>query len=110
MLETVVNYTPAGETRSGIERALSLDPNLSVMAAVEVLGNGNRITSPDTVPFALWCAARHIGDYAEALWTAAAAGGDNDTNGAIVGGVVVLANGLDSIPSEWLMAREALKP
>jgi ADP-ribosylglycohydrolase len=109
MLETVLRYTPAGETRRGIEQALSVGFRLSVPSAVEVLGNGSRITAPDTVPFALWCAARHIGDYAEALWAAASAGGDNDTNGAIVGGIVALANGSDSIPRNWMAAREALE-
>jgi ADP-ribosylglycohydrolase len=109
MLNVVSELTPVGETRSGIERALSLDFGLPVLSAVEELGNGSRITSPDTVPFALWCAARHIGDYAEALWAAASAGGDNDTNGAVVGGIVVLANGPGSIPEGWLMARESLK-
>ena len=110
MLEAVSEHTPSGETRSGIERALSLDFGLPVRSAVEVLGNGSRSTAPDTAPFALWCAARHIGDYAEALWAAASAGGDNDTNGAIVGGIVVLSNGPGAIPEGWLMAREAFKP
>jgi ADP-ribosylglycohydrolase len=109
MLEAVLEWTPEGETRSGIERALSLDFDRPVRAAVEVLGNGNRITSPDTVPFALWCAARHIGDFAEAQWASASAGGDNDTNGAIIGGIVALANGTASIPDAWLMAREPLE-
>ena len=109
MLGTVLEHTPSGETRLGIERALSLDFGLPVRSAVAVLGNGSRITAPDTVPFALWCAALHIGDFAEALWCAASAGGDNDTNGAIVGGIVVLANGPKAIPEEWLMAREAFK-
>jgi ADP-ribosylglycohydrolase len=109
MLEVVAERTPVGETRSGIVRALSLDFGLTVRSAVEVLGNGSRITAPDTVPFALWCAARHIDDYAEALWAAASAGGDNDTNGAIVGGIVVLAKGTGAIPQGWLMAREVLK-
>jgi len=70
MLDAVSEQTPAGETRSGIERARSLDFGLPIRSAVKVLGNGSRITAPDTVPFALWCAARHIGDYAEALWAA----------------------------------------
>jgi ADP-ribosylglycohydrolase len=109
LLKVVTECTPAGETRSGIERALSLDFALPVRSAVEVLGNGSRITAPDTVPFALWCAARHIGDYAEALWTAASAGGDNDTNGAIVGGIVALAGGPGSIPEGWLVAREVFR-
>ncbi len=107
LLEVVAAYTPTGETRTGIERALALDLALPVPSAVEVLGNGSRITAPDTVPFALWCAARHSGDYAEALWAVAAAGGDNDTNGAIVGGIVALASGPGSIPRDWLAAREA---
>jgi ADP-ribosylglycohydrolase len=109
MLEVVAEYTPAGETRKGIEQAQSLDLGRPTASAVEVLGNGARITSPDTVPFALWCAARHIDDYAEALWAAASAGGDNDTNGAIVGGIVVLAAGPGSIPKAWLAAREPFR-
>ena len=74
----------------------------------DVLGNGSRITAPDTVPFALWCAARHIDDYAEAFWTTVSVGGDNDTNCAIVGGIVVLANGREAIPEGWRTAREPL--
>jgi ADP-ribosylglycohydrolase len=92
-----------------MERALSLGSEMPVPSAVEVLGNGSRITAPDTVPFALWCAARHIDDFTEALGSAASAGGDNDTNGAIVGGIVVLANGSGAIPEGWLVAREPLK-
>jgi ADP-ribosylglycohydrolase len=82
----------------------------STEEAVAVLGNGSRITAPETVPFALWCAARHIDDYAEALWTTVSAGGDNDTNCAIVGGIVVLANGRKAIPEDWMAAREPLGP
>jgi ADP-ribosylglycohydrolase len=109
MLQVVLERTPPGETRSGIERASSLDFGLPIPEATNLLGNGSRITSPDTVPFALWCAARHIGDYAEALWSAASAGGDNDTNGAIIGGIVALANGPGSMPEGRLAAREVLK-
>jgi ADP-ribosylglycohydrolase len=109
MLKAALEHTPDGETRSGIERALAIDFGLPVQAAVDVLGNGSRITAPDTVPFALWCVARHLRDYAEALWAAASAGGDNDTNCAIVGGLAVLAAGPGSIPEAWHTAREALK-
>jgi ADP-ribosylglycohydrolase len=108
MLELVLDHTPDGEVRAGLGRALSLGFDVTVEAAVAALGNGSRITAPDTVPFAVWCAARHIDDYAEALWTTVSAGGDNDTNCAIVGGIVVLANGWQSIPEGWLAAREPL--
>ena len=108
MIASALDHTPEGETHAGLQKALSLRLDLPVEEAVGVLGNGSRITAPDTVPFALWCAARHIDDYAEALWTTVSAGGDNDTNCAIVGGIVVLANGRQSIPEGWLAAREPL--
>jgi ADP-ribosylglycohydrolase len=108
MLELVIDHISNGEVRTGLERALSLGFDVPVEEAAAALGNGSRITAPDTVPFALWCAARHIDDYAEALWAAVSVGGDNDTNCAIVGGVVVLANGSKAIPDEWLAARELL--
>jgi len=108
MLRLVLDYTPEGETRDGLAKAASLGFDRTVEEATEVLGNGNRITSPDTVPFALWCAARHIDNFAEALWTTVSAGGDNDTNCAIVGGIVILGNGLETIPEKWLAAREPL--
>jgi ADP-ribosylglycohydrolase len=34
--------------------------------------------------------------------------GDIDTTCAIIGGIVALSAGRDSIPPEWLSAREAL--
>ncbi len=108
MIALALGRTPEGGTRAGLEKALALGPDVSVEEAAGVLGNGSRITAPDTVPFALWCAARHIDDYAEALWTTVSAGGDNDTNCAIVGGIVVLANGPEAIPEDWLASREPL--
>ncbi len=108
LIALALAHTPDGETRAGLERASSLGLDAPVEDAVAALGNGSRITAPDTVPFALWCAARHIDDYAEALWTTASAGGDNDTNCAIVGGIVVLATGRGAIPGSWLAAREPL--
>ncbi len=108
LLECAWSYTPEGATRDGLSRALSLDFASTIEEAVSLLGNGSRITSPDTVPFALWCAARHLHDYVEALWATVSAGGDNDTNCAIVGGIVVLANGPQAIPESWIAAREPL--
>ena len=108
MLEVVLDHTPEGEVRVGLERAKSLGFDVTTEESAAVLGNGSRITAPDTVPFALWCAARHINDYAEALWSAVSVGGDNDTNCAIVGGIVVLAVGPEAIPEGWLAAREPL--
>jgi ADP-ribosylglycohydrolase len=60
------------------------------------------------VPFCLWCAARHLDDYVEAIWTAVGVGGDIDTICAIVGGIVALGAGRESIPVEWLASRETI--
>jgi len=108
LLRTVLEYTPAGATRAGLEKSLTLGFDRTVAEATHVLGNGSRITAPDTVPFVLWCAARHLDNFTDALWAAASAGGDNDTNCAIVGGIVILANGVEAIPLDWLQAREPL--
>ncbi len=60
------------------------------------------------MPYAVWCAARHLDAYAEALWSTVSGQGDRDTTCAIVGGIVVLSAGRESIPPAWLAAREPL--
>ena len=109
LLEFVVEHTPGGETRTGVAKALSLPEQASVQLAVSVLGNGHQVTSSDTVPFALWCAARHLDNFVEAQWTTVSGLGDRDTTCAIVGGIVALASGRQSLPEEWLRSREALE-
>ncbi len=108
IIEAALTYTPPGETRRGIQQALELPLSAPVEEAVHRLGNGSRVTTVDTVPFCLWCAARHLGNYEEALWTTVAGLGDRDTTCAIVGGIVALSTGLEGIPAAWLAAREPL--
>jgi ADP-ribosylglycohydrolase len=108
ILQAALAFTPDGETRAGISRALRLPFGSSVRAAVGELGNGSRVIAQDTVPFALWCAARHLAHFEEALWATVSGLGDCDTTCAIVGGVVSLAVGRDALPSEWFASRESL--
>jgi ADP-ribosylglycohydrolase len=108
ILTAALAYTPEGETRAGIARALELPFGSTIAAAVGALGNGSRVIAQDTVPFALWCAARHLTHFEEALWTTVSGLGDRDTTCAIVGGIVSLAVGRAGLPSEWLAARESL--
>jgi len=107
LLETVIAHTPAGPTRTGLARAVSLQGAEVMTAAVE-LGNGSQVLASDTIPFAVWCAATHLDDYAGALWACGDAGGDIDTTCAMVGGIVVGATGLGGIPAAWRAAREQL--
>ena len=60
------------------------------------------VTAQDTVPFALWSAACHLNEYEEALWATVSGLGDRDTTCAMVGGVVVMHTGVQSIPKEWM--------
>jgi ADP-ribosylglycohydrolase len=107
LLQVVVARTPAGPTRDGLRRAIPMLRAEPVTVAAE-LGNGSRVIAADTIPFAVWCAATHLTDYAGALWACGDAGGDIDTTCAIAGGIVVGAVGLAGIPAEWRASREPL--
>ncbi|KAB2904454.1 MAG: ADP-ribosylglycohydrolase family protein [Anaerolineae bacterium] len=107
-LEQVIVHVPEGKVRQGILKAIEIGEKVEVKSAAEILGNGSFISAQDTVPFALWNAARHLDNYEEAIWTTLSAGGDADTTAAIVGGIVVLYAGLDSIPQAWRERREPL--
>jgi ADP-ribosylglycohydrolase len=121
MLGEVARWTPNGLTRDNLLRAEQLGVAFDVQLAGEELGTGSNVTAQDTVPFAVWAAARHIDSYEEALWTATAHPGldlasnalalfavDRDTVGAIVGGIVACATGRDGIPVLWREACEKL--
>ena len=107
MFDAVLSHTPSGETRTGIVKARALSGAVDVCAAVAALGNGSRVLSQDTVPFALWCAAQQLESYEEALWLTVSGLGDRDTTCAIVGGIVSLGANC-AIPPQWLLSRERL--
>jgi ADP-ribosylglycohydrolase len=104
----VLLHTPESETRRKIILARDVDETDPLAFIALALGNGSEASSMDTVPFALWCAARHFDDYPAALWTAVEAGGDMDTMCAIVGGIVALSAVERGVPAEWIAARESL--
>lgn len=106
LLEEVVSRTPEGATKKGLVKALALPFETSVTEAVETLGNGEQITSADTIPFAVWCAARHLGDFREAMWETVSGLGDRDTTCAIVGSIVPLARGWEGLPTDWYRMTE----
>ena len=107
LVEFVLNQIPQTDTYHRLKRALEIPLNASPSTAASRLGNGMHVIASDTVPFCLWCAARHPDNYVEALWSTVTVCGDVDTNCAIVGGIVALSAGRDSIPLDWLKAREA---
>jgi ADP-ribosylglycohydrolase len=106
-LRAVIALLPESETRQGIVKSLEIAP-MNPEEAARQLGTGKRVSSQDTVPYCLWCAAHHHDDYEGALWTTVAGGGDRDTTCAIVGGIVALS--AKDVPETWLQHREPLPP
>ncbi|UXY31940.1 ADP-ribosylglycohydrolase family protein [Streptomyces sp. HUAS TT20] len=108
LLRQVAERTPAGPVRDGLREAVDLPAATPPWRAADILGNGQRIRASDTVPFALWSAARHLDSLVDALWTTAEGFGDVDTTCAITGGTVAARTGLAGIPRTWLERRESL--
>ena len=107
-LDLVLPHVPGSVVREKIRHARELDPAASVTLAVSALGSGHDISAQDTCPFALWCAGGNLGSYEEALWLTVSGLGDRDTTCAMVGGIVALSAGAESIPAVWTASREPL--
>lgn len=107
-LEMILPHIPDSVVREKVRHARDLSPGASVPLAVSALGNGSEISAQDTVPFVLWCAARHLDNYEEALWLTVSGLGDRDTTCAMVGGIVACYAGVQGIPASWRQAREPL--
>ncbi|MGW2616810.1 ADP-ribosylglycohydrolase family protein [Streptomyces sp. NPDC001500] len=113
LLDAVIALIPRSAVRAGLGRARDMLDYADAATVAAVLGCGRRTSAHDTVPFALWSAARSLSDYETAFWTTAQVGGDVDTTCAIVGGVlaagkagappVAWAQRLEDLP-EWLSA------
>lgn len=107
-LRAVAARLPDSDVRSGLRIAARMPEHTSVRHAAEVLGSGYRMSGPDTVPYALWCAAGHLDDLHEGLWITVAGRGDIDTTCAIAGGVIAARTGVAALPAAWHAAREPL--
>ncbi|WP_030750771.1 ADP-ribosylglycohydrolase family protein [Streptomyces sp. NRRL S-31] len=106
LLDGVIALVPKSAVGQGLRRARDMLDYGDAATVAAVLGCGRRTSAHDTVPFALWSAARALGDYPTAFWTTAQVGGDIDTTCAIVGGVLC-AGGAEP-PAEWDRHTEAL--
>jgi ADP-ribosylglycohydrolase len=106
LFDSVLQLTRESEVRRKILLASQIRADMDAEQAANVLGRGDLVTAPDTVPFSIWVAAHHLDDYVDALSAAISVGGDCDTNAAIVGGIVALSVVREGIPTDWLNARE----
>ncbi|MET9778353.1 ADP-ribosylglycohydrolase family protein [Streptomyces sp. NPDC006367] len=107
LLDGVIDLVPKSAVGAGLRRARDMLDYDDAATVAAVLGCGRRTTAHDTVPFALWSAARALGDYERAFWTTVQVGGDVDTTCAIVGGVIA-AGRAGTPPADWVARTEAL--
>jgi ADP-ribosylglycohydrolase len=108
LLDGVIALVPKkSAVGAGLRRARDMLDYGDATTVAAVLGCGRRTTAHDTVPFALWSAARALGDYEGAFWTTARAGGDVDTTCAIVGGILASAQA-GAPPAAWAERTEEL--
>lgn len=107
LLDGVVALVPRSAVGAGLRRARDMLDYGDAETVAAVLGSGRRTSAHDTVPFALWSAARSLGDFERAFWTTAQVGGDVDTTCAIACGVVA-AGKSGQPPAAWLEQTEAL--
>ena len=107
-IDQVLPHIPNSAVRDTTQIARDLPEDAGIDEVVARIGNGSGISAQDTVPFVLWCAAHHLRDFEEAIWTAISGAGDVDTTAAMVGGIVAPVVGLERIPAAWLSARELL--
>ena len=108
LIERVLPYVPEGAVRAGLIRARDLPTDTTIEQAAAILGRGGGMRAQDTVPFTLWGAGEALDDYERAIRLTAEGLGDMDTTCAIVGGIVILFAGIDSIPAEWREHRAPL--
>lgn len=107
LLDGVIALVPRSAVGAGLRRARDMLDYKDAGTVAAVLGSGRRTSAHDTVPFALWSAARSLGDFERAFWTTAQVGGDVDTTCAIACGVVA-AGRSGQPPADWLGRTEPL--
>jgi ADP-ribosylglycohydrolase len=106
-LDLILPHIPESEVRRRTVEARNMSDDM-VQDVADALGSGFEVSAQDTVPFCLWCAGQHLDHWEETLWLTVAGLGDRDTTCAIVGGIVAMYGGVQSIPSSWIEAREPL--
>jgi ADP-ribosylglycohydrolase len=108
-LDIIIAHTPDTDTCSRISKAKSIPADYRIETVIHALGNGVKVSAPDTVPICLWCAAHNLNDFEAAQWRIVEALGDRDTTCAIVGSIVGLSAPEETIPKNWNDALERME-
>jgi len=113
LFSVTLSHTPESETKDRIQQAQSLQ-HTEPKEAGRILGTGLDILSCDTVPLALWCAFRTLGDFEKGIWLTVDCveilDADIDTLCAMVGGIVASSlTSSDALPKHWLERCEPIQ-
>lgn len=107
-LNATVQLPGDSEAAAAIDQARALN-KLSVLEATVKLGQSCPL--PSSFPAAVHCALRHEADFAAAMRSTAAAGGDTAARAAMIGAWLGAAHGIEAIPVAWrekLAARDEI--
>jgi len=104
-LRKILKFVPESRVRQAIDEVMDIPPD-DLEGCLKCLAGDNFGTVQTAVPFALWCAAHHLDNFKEALWSTVAGLGNRDATCAIVGGIVSLTCG--GVPPDWKACREPL--
>ncbi|CAM3918843.1 MULTISPECIES: ADP-ribosylglycohydrolase family protein [Flavobacterium] len=105
-LNTLIEYTPESEIRYKLIKIKQLPCNYHIKTIVSALGNGVKMLTQDTVPFAIWNVYHFMNDFENCLWKTVSGLGDRDTTCAIAGGISIMNTKKDEIPALWINSVE----
>jgi len=108
-IDAIIAELPDTDKKSKIATSKTVSINYHIETVKSILGNGSNMTSQDTVPFAIWCAAHHLENFEDALWKAVSILGDRDTICAMVAGMVIMTSKSEKVPTEWIAAVEKIE-
>ncbi len=107
-LELIVASIPESRVRDKLINFMKHIDEVSDQSAIDTFLENSVVSDENIVPFALWVAAGSLENYEDAIWQALSGMGDCATVCAIVGSVVTLYTGIESIPGDWTLNCEGL--
>jgi ADP-ribosylglycohydrolase len=107
-LELIVASVPESNVRDKLINSMKHKDEGSDQSATDSFLENSVVSDENIVPFALWVVAGSLENYEDAIWQALSGMGDCATTCAIVGSIVTLYSGVESIPADWMVNCEGL--
>ncbi|MFK7114296.1 ADP-ribosylglycohydrolase family protein [Flavobacterium oreochromis] len=105
-LAIVIENTPESDLKYKLKKIEQLPENYHIKTIVATLGNGTKMLTQDTVPFAIWNVYHFMDNFENCLWSTVSGLGDRDTTCAIAGGIAIMNTELNKVNPVWLKSVE----